>query len=424
MSDAEISRLTDEALDRGRYLRIAPAVEEANDELFDERLPTRGAHANIDLGSGLQARVILALTDSEAGSDPSRADAIETLRQALAEIPNPTATPDVDRQLADIVVVWNVLRHFYPYWAETSIDWDERLIPNLRAARSAASREEHQAAVRHLMADARDGHAYVNETVTSREWGQLPVLLQFVEGLLVIVSSSLPSEAPVGAPLFSIDGVPAAECFRKEMALASGSDQWKRVIALRSITCGLKGSKTNIEIEDGSDVREVTMEYADAGMAILPHLVDVAESDRWMHVAKIVGPFYEIAGWENYGWNLQPSEPHFSGTVVFLTDSRAISYAESVMGYVADRKLGTIVGGPTAGTNGNVAGFVTPGGFDVRFTGMRVTRHDGTSPFHLVGVQPDVPVEPTISGIREGRDEILERGLAVARAATAEAANS
>ena len=86
------------------------------------------------------------------------------------------------------------------------------------------------------------------------------------------------------------------------------------------------------------------------------------------------------------------------------------------MGYVADRKLGTIVGGPTAGTNGNVASFVTPGGFAVNFTGMRVTRHDGRSPHHLVGVRPDVPVAPTLEGLRAGRDEVLERGLAVAAA--------
>jgi hypothetical protein len=47
----------------------------------------------------------------------------------------------------------------------------------------------------------------------------------------------------------------------------------------------------------------------------------------------------------------------------------------------------------------------------VRFTGMRVTRHDG-SPFHLAGVRPTVPVEPTLAGIRAGRDEVLERALA------------
>jgi hypothetical protein len=155
----------------------------------------------------------------------------------------------------------------------------------------------------------------------------------------------------------------------------------------------------------------------DAGFGILPHLVDGPENDRWMHVAKIVGPFYETAGWMHFGWDLRPQSPRIAGRVVFLTDGRAISYAESVMGYVADRKLGTIVGSTTAGTNGNVASFTTPGGFNVTFTGMRVTRHDGRGQFHLVGVSPDVPVAPTPEGLRAGRDEVLERGLAIVREA-------
>jgi hypothetical protein len=154
----------------------------------------------------------------------------------------------------------------------------------------------------------------------------------------------------------------------------------------------------------------------DAGFGILPHLLDAPETDRWMHVAKIVGPFYETAGWLDVGWDMKPASPRIAGKVVFLTDGGAISYAESVMGYVADRKLGTIVGTTTAGTNGNVASFPTPGGFDVGFTGMRVTRHDGHSPHHLVGVTPDVAVAPTLAGLRAGRDEVLERGLAIARA--------
>jgi hypothetical protein len=88
---------------------------------------------------------------------------------------------------------------------------------------------------------------------------------------------------------------------------------------------------------------------------------------------------------------------------------------ESVMGYVSDRKLGTIVGATTAGANGNVAMFSVPGGFSITFTGMRVTGHDGRTPHHLAGVAPDVAVEPTIAGLRAGRDEVLERAMAAVR---------
>ena len=70
---------------------------------------------------------------------------------------------------------------------------------------------------------------------------------------------------------------------------------------------------------------------------------------------------------------------------------------------------------PTAGANGNVAAFVVPGGFRIAFTGMRVTGHDGNSPHHLVGVKPDVPMTPTVAGLRAGRDEVLDRAVALIR---------
>ena len=153
----------------------------------------------------------------------------------------------------------------------------------------------------------------------------------------------------------------------------------------------------------------------DAGARILPHLIDAPENDRWMHVAKIIGPFGQNAGWQSLGWNLRPATPRLAGKIVFMTDGRTISYAESVMGYVADRKLATIVGSPTAGTNGNIARFSVPSGFIVIFTGMRVTRHDGQGQHHLLGVQPDIPMTPTLAALMEGRDELLNRALALIR---------
>ena len=46
---------------------------------------------------------------------------------------------------------------------------------------------------------------------------------------------------------------------------------------------------------------------------------------------------------------------------------------------------------------------------------MRVTGHDGRTPHHLAGVKPTVPAAPTLAGLRAGRDEVLERGVAVIR---------
>jgi C-terminal processing protease CtpA/Prc len=150
--------------------------------------------------------------------------------------------------------------------------------------------------------------------------------------------------------------------------------------------------------------------------AILTHLTDEPlQSAHWM-VPQIVYPDREdLVGYDRSGrWNLQPQQPRFTGRIVFLTNGRAISYAESFMGIVEAYRLGEIVGQPTAGTNGNVNPFMLPGGYRVTWTGMRVEKHDG-SQHHLVGILPTVPVEQTIAGVSDGRDEYLEKALEIIR---------
>jgi C-terminal processing protease CtpA/Prc len=466
-----ISRPAEGAPEGRHYLRFAPPGAAAvDDELFPEGAPSPGAHADLDLGSGLRARVALALTDAEARPDPARKAGLDALRAALAAVAGPSDTPDLDQRLADVVVAWSVFRHFYPYWSEVGVDWDSRLRPHLEAARGAEGRAAQRDAIRGLVADARDGHGSVTDPREASELAALPLSLTVVEGRLVVTSSRMPSEAPVGAVVTTIDGVPAEERLARAIALTSGTKQWREVRAMLQLMLGKKGATVKLGLDSGQGLHDVTLTFGappppvkrpapvtqiepglwyvdltrakmaevfpkldalatargvvfdvrgypgDAGARLLPYLLDAPETDRWMHVAKIVGPFYDLAGWLDLGWDLKPASPRIAGKVVFLTDGSAISYAESVMGYVADRKLGTIVGSTTAGANGNVASFVTPGGFNVSFTGMRVTRHDGTSPHHLVGVAPDVPVAPTVGGLRAGRDEVLERGLAIAGA--------
>jgi C-terminal processing protease CtpA/Prc len=114
----------------------------------------------------------------------------------------------------------------------------------------------------------------------------------------------------------------------------------------------------------------------------------------------------------NGRWTLEPIAPRLRGKIAFLTDGRAISYAESYMGIIEAYKLAEIVGETTAGTNGNVNPFVLPGGYRVVWTGMKVLKHDG-SRHHGVGIQPTVPVSRTIRGVREKRDEQLERAIEI-----------
>jgi len=300
--------------------------------------------------------------------------------------------------------------------------------------------------------------------------GSLPLRLRALGAQVVATGSAVPEQVPVGAVVRSIGGESAGSRLERAVALASGSEQWRRVSAMWELESGPRDAPVTLEVEDAGGVRSVALRYTsqeevpeprpepvaeladgllyvdltraqmgdletqlerlaaargvvfdvrgyptDAGFGLLPHLIDSPERARWMHVARVAAPFGQWAGWNDMGWDLAPAEPRVAARRVFLTDGRAISYAESVMGYVADLGLGTIVGAPTAGTNGNVKHVVLPSGAWFNFTGMKVTRHDGERPHHLVGVQPDVPLEPTIEGIRAGRDELLERALELLR---------
>jgi len=150
------------------------------------------------------------------------------------------------------------------------------------------------------------------------------------------------------------------------------------------------------------------------GVLALEHLTDTTiRSAKW-NVPLVSKPDRIDIAFTESGWDLQPATPRFTAPHVFLTDGRAISYAETVMGMVENYKLGGIVGGPTAGTNGNVNPFKLPGGLTLTWTGMKVLKHDG-SQHHGIGIRPTVPVSRTRKGVAEGKDEILLRGVEVVK---------
>jgi C-terminal processing protease CtpA/Prc len=102
--------------------------------------------------------------------------------------------------------------------------------------------------------------------------------------------------------------------------------------------------------------------------------------------------------------------PGRSKKAAFLTDGRAVSYAETFLATVDNTGLGVIVGEPTAGSNGGVALYALPDGSRIAWTGQKAVRADG-SRLHGVGVQPTVPVRRTLKGLAEGRDEALEKAV-------------
>jgi C-terminal processing protease CtpA/Prc len=99
--------------------------------------------------------------------------------------------------------------------------------------------------------------------------------------------------------------------------------------------------------------------------------------------------------------------------MIILVNEETQSNGEfTAMGF-RKAKNATVVGSQTAGADGNVTPmFNLPGGISTVFTGLGVYYPDGKET-QRIGIVPDVVVKPTIKGISEGKDEVLDKAMEI-----------
>lgn len=443
------------------------------------------------LPRGLACAVPLTLFGDEGG----------TLPRGAGSFPQRPAEPDANRfsgddrstRLAAVIMAWNILQHYYPYFDVVETDWPAAM----RAALQRAATDQDACAfletLQVLIAALKDGHGGVMHACRA-DPAVPPLGLYWVGERLIITriaaetamsqpAAAAGSEAAesagdlaglrAGDEIIAIDGTPTAAAFAKFAArTSSATPQWTRWRAVRQMLDGPRGTRVRLEVESsGGERRTVELErsaspfdvrlnpprpaavcelqpgimYLDFQRASDQEFAAALEqfvaargiivdargyprssallqlaahttkrqllSSRWL-VPTPAKPDRVDMTFDESHWPVPAQKPLIRAELVFLTDGRAISAAETNMQIVAHYELGEIVGSATAGTNGNVNPFTLPGGYTVYWTGMKVLNRDG-SRHHGVGVRPTIPLEPTRAGIAAGRDELLERALAL-----------
>ena len=388
-----------------------------------------------------------------------------------APIPTKPGGSGDDRttRLAAVIVAWNVMEHFYPYFDVVKTDWAAELPVALSAAAENKDADEFGITLRKMVAALHDGHG--NVAPGAATFNQ-PILWTWAEGRIVVLATNGVNGVSSGDALISIDGKPALEALGEIESLDSGATpQFIRYRALGELLARPRGATARLEVEPAAapgTLKAVTLRYdqpfrqvqeprpdkvselepgifyldlnriTDADYtAALPslakakgivfdmrgypggiqnpveffsHLIDKPVRTAQFLVPIVTEPDHEIMDFRDGGWFIQPKAPFLTAKRAFIVDGRAISYAETFMAIVENYKLAEIVGEPTAGTNGNVNPFPVPGGYTITWTGMKVLKHDG-SQHHGVGIQPTIRVSRTRAGIAAGRDEMIERAV-------------
>ena len=343
-----------------------------------------------------------------------------------------------------------------------------------RALADNASTNEFLQTLRRMVAQLEDGHGRVYHSQQPPPSGLPVRFGRVEGEITVVDTAEHLDRAlcpDVGDVVVSIDGRPAEQRLQDKKQYISGSPQWTEVRALKQLGRGEPESTVSLTVRRGKKEKtcEVTrsdrrirwqqlrrddrpnkidtlragVRYVDLTRAEWPtvqqHIEQLANatavvfdvrgyplssafklfnhlSDDTLHSVRFEIPQFiypdqkNVAGYDTKRWTFLPKEPRINGDVVFLTGPGAISRAESFMGIVEHYDLGTIVGRPTAGTNGVINPFELPGGYKMSWTGMRVRKHD-RSQHHLVGIRPDAEATRTIEGVGAGQDEVLQTAL-------------
>ncbi|MYN28473.1 S41 family peptidase [Duganella levis] len=107
---------------------------------------------------------------------------------------------------------------------------------------------------------------------------------------------------------------------------------------------------------------------------------------------------------------LAPQASHYAGKVVILLDEKSQSQSEYTAMALRVGTRAKVVGSTTAGADGNVSRIPLPGGLRTMISGIGVFYPD-KRPTQRIGIIPDIEVVPTITGLREMRDEVLEAAI-------------
>ena len=101
---------------------------------------------------------------------------------------------------------------------------------------------------------------------------------------------------------------------------------------------------------------------------------------------------------------------YYSNPVMILTDETVVSSEEYAIMLMRTGKNVIVMGGETLGADGNIAYLPLPGNLQITFSSLGIYGPNKEQ-VQRTGLTPDIEVHPTIEGIREGRDELMEAAV-------------
>jgi hypothetical protein len=422
-----------------------------------------GDHIKKDIGNGLILIMPLSLYSIKEHTYPlADSSKLNLLKRRLNHLPDESLKSNkLNIQLANIIIAWNVLQHFFPYFDVIHTDWEAELNRSLEKTYSVRSEADYYTVLMEMTSKLDDAHVNVSYP-NIRGYGVKIKVDLFGNDVVVLASGS--DQIKKGDVIKSIDGHSALSEIREKEELFSASQNVKRYRAINAF--GIKfdqndarvtllregkeftkkekrfpmtdmffrGTNLNdiIDLGDGiyyikgriqdinylltklKDAKGVIIGSAGQLMELLPYMISKPAWSAHFLVPVAIYPDRVNTIWSENRWTVEPKTPFIKAKFVVLTSPSDQSTLETLLGIVNYYKLATFVGDTTAGCNGNINIIDLLDNYSIRWTGMKVLKQD-SSQHHLIGFNPDYPVVRTKEAELKGRDEYLEKAIEILR---------
>lgn len=377
-------------------------------------------------------------------------------------------------RLLSLYRYWNMIEYYFPYKPLTDEKWENVLNDFVPKVINATDELSYKLTLLELIGKVRDTHANIwqRDEVLGKFWGlnAVPIQLKYVEDKVVITrilaNDVVPSSVlKIGDIITHVDGVPVKDLISQKIKYCPASNlptQYRDVMMklLRTNNDSLK-----ISVDSESSTKDVTLKTSrlqnlnfrenipshkllDSNIGyIYPASLQPDEINTIMK--KFVSTKGLIIDLRCYPsdfivfklgqhLNQQPvnfvkftagslekpgrflfTEPlkvgsnnsdFYKGKVVILINETTQSQAEYTTMALRATPNATVIGSTTAGADGNVSEIILPGNVRTMISGIGVYYPDGRET-QRVGIIPDIEVKPTIKGIKNGRDEQLEKAI-------------
>ncbi len=383
--------------------------------------------------------------------------------------------PSVRVRLLGLLRLWNIIEYWFPYRNLIQENWLDVLYEYIPRMAEADDWDRYRLELFSFLARIGDGHANLwSELDVLPPQGNcyLPIYVRFIDGEAVIEAFSQSEEAVsmgfrIGDVIDSFDQIPVAERLKEWAEFYVASNEPARLRAMARFFPRGPCGECSVQIDRSGELitiparriaddargtvlderpgaafqrlhpdvaylrssdfsREQIADYLsqlseisgliidlrsyptmDVLYALLPHLIDEPVAFARFTQCDLANP-------GSFLWteplSMAPKAPYYDGALVLLVNESTMSRGEYIAMALRASPLALIVGSTTAGADGNVSSIPLPGGIRVMISGVGVFYPDKT-PKQQVGIVPDVWAFPTVEGVREGRDEVLEAAL-------------